>query len=208
MRITVGALKGGACKTTTAAFLAIGLARTGRRVLAVDADPDQAQLSKWRDMAGSAWPSNVTLEVAESRDFRRLEDLAADHDHLVFDVGPKNRLRLRRALEIAPTLVFPMEPSGMHLMEIAETFEVAREVDSDDHPVSANVLLVRTRGSRHRLSIDTRSALVAQGYPVLTAQTTNRDAYVTAVGTVPVDLLAYEDVLTELAADNDEGTAR
>jgi chromosome partitioning protein len=32
-------MKGGSAKTTTAAFLAHALARGGRRVLAVDADP-------------------------------------------------------------------------------------------------------------------------------------------------------------------------
>lgn len=71
MRLTVGHLKGGTGKTTTAVHLALGLARQGRTLL-VDADPDQdgalawsQEAADWRQIAASSsrpptgtWPAS------------------------------------------------------------------------------------------------------------------------------------------------------
>ena len=57
MRITVGNLKGGSAKTTSAVHLALGLARDGRTLL-VDADPEQPQSHEWAETAGDDWPAD------------------------------------------------------------------------------------------------------------------------------------------------------
>lgn len=69
-RIAVTNLKGGSTKTTTAAALAVGLARLGRRVLAVDTDPS-GNLS-WTLLGGAGAPS-PTLAAVLTREAAAVE---------------------------------------------------------------------------------------------------------------------------------------
>ncbi len=66
MRVTVLNLKGGTGKTTTAVYLAGGLARNGRTLL-IDADPQRSALS-WSEAAGGfAFPvTNPEISKATS----------------------------------------------------------------------------------------------------------------------------------------------
>ena len=61
MRLTVGHLKGGTGKTTTAVHLALGLARSGRTLL-VDADPDQDGALAWSQEAAD-WPADQCIVI-------------------------------------------------------------------------------------------------------------------------------------------------
>ena len=64
MRITVGMLKGGASRTTTAVYLALAdHARSGKPVLLVDADPANGTAFEWAEDAREAgqWPAGVEV---------------------------------------------------------------------------------------------------------------------------------------------------
>lgn len=195
MRLTIGNIKGGVGKTTTAVYLALGLSATGRTLL-VDADPEQASAFGWWESSGEDWPASCSVERCPSRELARYVRQRADqYEHLVIDTSPKNPYLLRQALLVTDDLIVPTAPRPMELRELRATFELAAEVDAT-HDVSVAVLLVQVR-ARTRSSAEARAMLTEMGLPVLDAQTSLRESYSLAFGSVP-DLAEYGAVLAEI----------
>lgn len=197
MRITVGNLKGGASKTTTAVFLSLGLAKQGRTLL-VDADPEQASAFRWSELA-EGWPRNcVVIAVSSRRLTERIEDLTAqgDYEHVVIDTSPKNPIMLRQAMAYTDHVVVPVAPRPLDLAELPATMDLAAEVDATT-PLLASVLLVQVRAGTRSAS-EARELLLEREHPVLRSQIRLREAFALAYGTVPEDLAEYGDALAEL----------
>lgn len=200
MRITVGNIKGGVAKTTTAVFLALELARNGDRVLLVDADPEQASALGWSEAATDEWPSNCLVIAISTRDLgKRAQELAKDFDHLVIDTSPKNPLLLRQALSVSDKLVVPVAPRPMELRELTVTFNLSEEV-SAVHPIDVSVLLVQVRRGT-RSGLEARKLLNDMELPVLDAETHFKEAYALAFGTVPKGAGEYSAILEEIQRD-------
>lgn len=194
MRITCGNLKGGVGKTTSAAFLACGLARFGRTLL-VDADP-YGQLLDWSQADGFpatviAWP---VKDLA-----RRVSGIAGDYDHLVIDTGPNHEALLRQALAVTDVLVIPCAPTLMDVERLGETFELVEEVRTMRPELEARVLFTKASATSTDLR-DARDGLSAQGLPVLDTWVRNLVHYSRARSGTPTDLVDYEGVLAELAS--------
>lgn len=216
--ITIGNLKGGVGKTTTAVILALALAAIGRRVLLVDTDPQRSAL-KWSELAGADWPELVTVVswINHRTLQRQIETVRGDYDDIIVDVPP-SRSRTGRAsttpeadtLETALLatghLIVPTSSSGIDLSEIGDTFEVAAKVDKQ-REVYASVLLVRIWYSTNS-AVAAREALVEDfGYPVLRTEIPMRAVFIDAFGTVPAltgPVSAYKDALAEILADHDQ----
>lgn len=197
MRITVGNIKGGVAKTTTAVFLALDLARNGDRVLLVDADPEQASALMWSEEAAEKWPENCSVVAISTRDLgKRAGGIAKDFDHLIIDTSPKNPLLLRQALSITDTFVVPVAPRPMETSELPMTFALAEEVKALHH-VDVVVLLVQVRRGT-RSGVETRAVLNEMKLPVLTSETHLHEAYALAFGTVPEDIREYIEIGKEL----------
>lgn len=199
MIITVGNIKGGVAKTTTSAYLALGLAGQGGSVLLVDADPEQQSASAWAEAAGDEWPGNCTVVEIATRDLgKRVAQLAKGHEHVVIDTSPKNPLLLRQALAVSDQLVIPSAPSPMELREIAATVEVAEEVAATNDHLDYSVLLVKVRTGT-RSSVEAPKVLEELGLPVLTSSVRLMEDVSLAFGTVP-ELGDYKAVIEELTA--------
>lgn len=193
MRVTVGNLKGGAGKTTTAVFLACGLARYGRTAL-VDADEQQSAL-RWSEAAGEGFTPAVFAWA--TRDLaRRVGAIAGDYEHVVIDTAPAGGAVLRQALLATGRLVIPVAPSAIELQRLHATLELAEEVDAIT-PVDVSVLLAKVRTGTRSAGL-ARQLLADSKLPVLATAVPLREAYATAWGTVPL-LADYEHVLDELA---------
>lgn len=204
MKVTVGNLKGGVAKSTTAIHLACGLARTGR-VLLVDADGTNASALDWSSNA-LEWPASIVVVPWAVEDLaRKVRALAGDYDHVVIDTGPEQSGLLRQALMVTDDLVVPVSPSPMELRKLGHTFQAAAEVDAVS-PVVARVLLAKVRTGT-RSAVEAREYLHHLGLPVMDAQVHLREAYSLAWGTAPVDLVEYEDVLKELSTLDAEAGA-
>lgn len=190
MRLTCGNLKGGVGKSTSAVFLACGLARTGRTLL-IDADPQGSVLS-WSEQAGEDFPCTVIAWA--TRDLaRRVADVADDYEHVVIDTGPQNEPLLRQAIRATGEILIPVSPTLMDAGRLGPTFDLVEEED-----ISARVLLTKVRPTRS--ARDAREGLEAQGLPIMAAEIRLLESYATAVDTVPRDLGEYDAVLAELQA--------
>lgn len=202
MRVTVSNLKGGVGKTTTAVYLALGLARTGRTLL-VDADPKQSSALAWAGLADD-WPDSCAVVAISGQGLaKRVAAIADDYAHVVIDCGAKSEIETRQALMVTDLLIVPASPRALDIVELPVTFAVAAEIDAV-RPILASVLLTQVRAST-RSAVDVRSVLVERGIPTLVAQIGLREAYGNAYGTVPADLAEYGYVLSELMrGENDD----
>lgn len=200
MKITIGNIKGGVAKTTTAVYLALELASKGERVLLVDADPEQASALGWSEAATEEWPGNCSVVAIATRDLgRRIESLAVGYDHLIVDTSPKNPLLLRQALSVTDLFLVPVAPRPMELRELGITFALAEEV-SVTHPVKVAVLLVQVRRGT-RSSVDARTVLEEMQLPVLKNETHLAESYALSFGAVPTETVEYKEILKELQSD-------
>lgn len=203
VRITVGNLKGGVAKTTTAVHLAAGLSRTGRTLL-VDADPQAASALDWSTVAGEDFPATV-IPWAGADLARRVRDVADDYVHVVIDTGGENDEILGAALMVTDELIVPVAPSLIELRRLPATFQLAAKVDVLS-PVTARVLLCKVR-SGTRSAADARELLETLDLPVMEAQIGLREMYPNAFGSAPVDLGEYDQVLAELGVTTGEVVA-
>lgn len=195
MLLTVGNLKGGCGKTTSAVYLAAGLARYGRTLL-VDADP-QASAFRWSEYAGPDFP--VSVFPWPTRDLAaRVRAVASDYQHVIIDAGPQHDAILRQALLATGRLLIPVGPSAMEWQRLRTTLDAAEEIDGIVS-VELQVLLARVR-SGTRSATAARQILAGElGLPVLETAVHLREQYATAWGTPVRELGEYELVLAELA---------
>jgi CobQ/CobB/MinD/ParA family nucleotide binding protein len=100
-----GQLKSGVGKTTSTVHLALGRARSGRTLL-VDADPEQPQAHESSDMT-DGWPHDrcEVVPLADRRLAQWIGPMMASHEHVVFDVEPKNPALLRQAMSPSDDLL-------------------------------------------------------------------------------------------------------
>lgn len=206
MRLTIGNLKGGVAKTTTAMFIATGLARTGRTLL-VDADPLSQTATDWAGLvmgSGGEFPVTVVTLVNADTLGQQVQSLARDFDHVVIDTGGEDERLFAAALMVTDDLVVPVAPSPGELRRLPATFTVAARIDSIS-PVTARVLLVKIRAGT-KAAAEARSLLEGEGLPVMATQVSLWQHYSEAFGSVPHDLGEYAEVLAELA-DTEEVVA-
>lgn len=197
MRATIGNFKGGVAKSTSAAYLALGLARAGRRVLLADGDATNRTCLKWKALAAD-WPQSIAVLAFGDDLARGVQAVAGDFQDVIVDTSPQDGRVLRQALMVTDELIIPVAPSPIELEQLADTFALAAEVDAMSE-VFAQVLLVKVRGGT-RSSLEARAYLTDRNLPVMTAEVHLREAYSLAYGTVPAELGEYGPVLAELSA--------
>lgn len=197
LRMTVGNLKGGVGRSTTAIFLALALARrTGQRVLVVDADGANGTAYEWSETAGESWPAGINVVYWPSQMLAKRVQESGHDGHIIIDTAPHDASVLRQALMVSDHLIVPIAATPSEAARLRPTLEAAAEVGIN-RAIELSILFTRTK--QNTLSLrDARAALVDLGLRVLDGDVPNRLMYSQAYGTVPDDLGVYTAVLDEI----------
>ncbi len=123
MIITIGSIKGGPGKTTTALNLAVAMAKDGADVICIDADK-QMSLSKWfsyRECALSIHSASQLGDIA-----RTLENFQSRYQHVICDVAGSDSEELSTALQVSDFLICPIEPSQLDLDTLPDFLKIIK----------------------------------------------------------------------------------
>lgn len=203
VRLTVGNLKGGTGKSTSAVLLALALARaSSERVLLVDADTVNATTFEWSEFAGDSWPESVTVNYWPSVTLaKRVRDV--EHTgHVVIDTGPSDASILRQALMVTDHLVIPIAATPAEATRMMPTLKAAAEVGATRNDLGVSALFTRTRQGTVSLR-ETKEAVAELGIPVLDTEVPFILQYSQAFGSVPDDLGVYPQVLVEILTNEE-----
>src|SRR6266516_4731526 len=187
--------KGGVGKTTSAVFLAHGLARDGRVGL-VDSDPS-ASAWQWAEVS-AAFPPQLEVIKLTGDVHKVIPEIAPNYQHIVIDTPPNDRKAIGSALLAADTVIIPLTPSTMDSNRLAPTLDVLAQVQLLNHP---RVFALISRGRTGTKSLrDLRTYLNEIDIPMLEATVPLLERYANAFGdTISVDDIGhYESVLDEL----------
>ncbi|MBX7210419.1 MAG: ParA family protein [Verrucomicrobiaceae bacterium] len=156
--------KGGVGKTTIAVHLAAWLAKKGRKVVFVDADP-QSSASQWiKELS-----IGIKLEqVPESGEIiRRVAKLSNDANDIVID-GPAGLSATTRAIMLqADRVFFPCGPSILDLRAASKAVLLLREAQKIRAGKPTGALIPNKLQKRGRLSREMMDAAKKLGIDVL-----------------------------------------
>jgi chromosome partitioning protein len=210
----IGALKGGVGKTRLAVLAALYLASRGKSVHVIDGDTVSQTAYEWQKLArkaGFPWPIEVTRHPMEDID-ERIDELAADHDHVIADIGGGNRVTFEAALTRAKRLLVPIGADDSEMNRLPATWKSAKTAaeDSTVGGFGAYVVLSRT-DHQTTLPREAREILTVTGkvrYPVCETELHKRVAYQRAFGRVPKDFLDVPRLLKEVGMFSETKAAR
>lgn len=141
--VTVGNVKGGVTKTTTAVYLAMALALTGKRVLIIDGDATNVTVLKWKTLAGDDWPPNVQVLPWATPDLpRRIKAMEGQFDYLIVDTSPSHLDLLESALACTTTFLVTTQPHLMDVQQLVLSMNAAVKIDQISPGGVAPVILL------------------------------------------------------------------
>lgn len=136
--------KGGPGKTTLSMQLAGSLARRGRKVLVVDADP-QGTATRWAATADDAHPfpaSVVGLSAANSKVHREVKKFVDDYHYIVIDCPPAADSPVpQSALLIADLALVPIIPSPLDMWAAVGIRHVIENVGDINEDLKARLVV-------------------------------------------------------------------
>lgn len=182
MIITIGSLKGGVGKSTTAVNTAVELVRQGRRVMLVDADPNTTTSVTWAGDREEHSPGLAPVAGVQKRGNLRntLLDMDLAYDVVVVDVGGYDSQEMRTAATAAHLLVVPMTPSPVDLDPLARFMGLLEQARDFNPDLVARGLMtqVPTQSLSHRL--DDAKAILADypDLPLIDTVMHRRNAYI------------------------------
>ena len=170
--------KGGAGKTTIALNLAAAIAAGGKRVLLIDADPQQTA-QDWAAIRREPLPFQV-IGLAKPVLHRDLPAMTADYDAIIIDGAPRSYEVARSAIAAADMILIPVQPSGADFWASRETVSLVKE-SHGFKDTQKSAFVISRRIGRSVLSREINDALAEFALPILAASTTQRVIYAEAM---------------------------
>jgi chromosome partitioning protein len=142
MIVTCGGEKGGVGKTTLAVHLAYLLAREGKSVLLVDADPQMsASAFIAAREAAKLQPRIMCIQKTSRAVAATLQDLANHFENVVVDTGGRDTVELRGAMLVSHQLVVPINPTAYAWWTLEKLDNLLGEVRLQNPALRTRVLL-------------------------------------------------------------------
>jgi chromosome partitioning protein len=171
--------KGGTGKTTVSMNLAGALARRGRRVCVIDADP-QGTATRWAASAPDADPfpaSVLGLSAAGGKVHREVRKIVGDYDFVLIDCPPAADSPVpQSALLVADLCLIPVIPSPPDLWATIGIRTVVENASDINEALKAR-LLVNQLQSNVGIARDAMEILPEFGIEVCKARLHHRAAY-------------------------------
>ena len=169
--------KGGVGKTTLSVNLAACLARTGARVLLIDADPQGSSLD-WA-AARQGEPLFSVVGFPRATIHKEIAQLGLGYDHIIIDGPPRVTDLARSAIVASDIVVIPVQPSPYDIWAAEEVVKLITEARVYKENIKS-VFVVNRKITNTAIGRDVREALAAYPIHVLDASVAQRVVFAEA----------------------------
>jgi len=169
--------KGGVGKSTLSICLAASLARTGARVLLIDADPQGSALD-WA-AARQGKPLFTVVGFPRPSIHKEIGQMGQGYDHIVIDGPPRVTDLARSAIMASDVVVIPVQPSPYDIWAAEEVVKLIDEARIYKENIKS-VFLVNRKITNTAIGRDVREALAAYPVHVLDASVAQRVVFAEA----------------------------
>ena len=169
--------KGGVGKTTLSVNLAACLARTGARVLLIDADPQGSSLD-WA-AARQGEPLFSVVGFPRATIHKGIAQLGLGYDQIIIDGPPRVTDLARSAIMASDIVVIPVQPSPYDIWAAEEVVKLITEARVYKENIKS-VFVVNRKITNTAIGRDVREALAAYPIHVLDASVAQRVVFAEA----------------------------
>lgn len=169
--------KGGVGKTTLAVNIAAALARTGKRVLLIDADPQGSALD-WA-AAREGDPLFAVVGLPKPSIHKELALVGEGYDVVVIDGPPRVTDLARSAIMASDIVLIPVQPSPYDIWAADEVVKLVQEASVFKENLKS-VFVINRKIANTAIGRDVREALEAYDLPTLEASIVQRVAFAEA----------------------------
>ncbi len=163
--------KGGVGKTTLSVNLAASLARTGSRVLLIDADPQGSALD-WA-AAREGPPLFSVIGFPRPTIHKEIGEIGFGYDYIIIDGPPRVTDLARSAIMASDVVLIPVQPSPYDIWAAEEVVSLIKEARIYKENIKS-VFVINRKITNTAIGRDVGEALAAYPVPVLAASITQR----------------------------------